>query len=58
MEFVLGDVQTLRFADASLDQVLLLNLLTYATEPAQALAEPARALRPFINPGLHHAGGP
>jgi ArsR family transcriptional regulator len=46
VEFVLGDVQTLRFADASFDQVLLLNLLTYATEPAQALAEAARVLRP------------
>ena len=46
VEFALGDVQELRFADASFDQVLLLNLLTYATEPAQALAEAARVLRP------------
>ena len=46
VEFVLGDVQTLRFADASFDQVLLLNLLTYATDPARALAEAARVLRP------------
>jgi ArsR family transcriptional regulator len=46
VDFVLGDVQTLRFADASFDQVLLLNLLTYATDPARALAEAARVLRP------------
>jgi SAM-dependent methyltransferase len=46
VEFVLGDVHRLRFADASFDQVLLLNLLTYATEPAQALLEAARVLRP------------
>jgi ArsR family transcriptional regulator len=45
-EFVLGDVHSLRFADASFDQVLLLNLLTYASEPARALAEAARVLRP------------
>ena len=46
VEYVLGDVQALRFADASFDQVLLLNLLTYATEPARTLAEAARVLRP------------
>jgi ArsR family transcriptional regulator len=46
VEFVLGDVQSLRFADASFDQVLLLNLLTYATDPARALSEAARVLRP------------
>ena len=46
VEFVLGNVQALRFADASYDQVLLLNLLTYATDPARALAEAARVLRP------------
>jgi ArsR family transcriptional regulator len=46
VEFVLGDVHALRFADASFDQVLLLNLLTYASEPARALAEAARVLRP------------
>jgi SAM-dependent methyltransferase len=46
VEFVLGDVQALRFADASFDQVLLLNLLTYAADPARALAEAARVLRP------------
>jgi SAM-dependent methyltransferase len=39
-------VHALRFADASFDQVLLLNLLTYATDPARALAEAARVLRP------------
>jgi ArsR family transcriptional regulator len=46
VHFVLGDIQTLRFPDASFDQVLLLNLLTYAIEPARALAEAARVLRP------------
>jgi ArsR family transcriptional regulator len=46
VEFALGDVHAIRFADASFDQVLLLNLLTYATEPARALAEAARVLRP------------
>ena len=45
VEYVLGDIHALRFADASFDQVLLLNLLTYATEPARALAEAARVLR-------------
>jgi ArsR family transcriptional regulator len=46
VEFALGDVQELRFTDASFDQVLLLNLLTYATDPERALAEAARVLRP------------
>jgi SAM-dependent methyltransferase len=46
VDFVLGDIQTLRFPDASFDQVMLLNLLTYALDPAQALAEAARVLRP------------
>jgi ArsR family transcriptional regulator len=46
VEYVLGDIHALRFADASFDQVLLLNLLTYATEPGRALAEAARVLRP------------
>lgn len=44
--FVLGDIHDLRFPEASFDQVLLLNLLTYASEPARALAEAARVLRP------------
>jgi ArsR family transcriptional regulator len=46
VEFVLGDIHTLRFPDASFDQVLLLNLLTYANEPARALTEAGRVLRP------------
>jgi ArsR family transcriptional regulator len=46
VDFVLGDVQSLRFADASFDQVLLLNILTYAAEPARVMAEAARVLRP------------
>ena len=46
VDFVMGDIQALRFPDASFDQVLLLNLLTYAIDPAQALAEAARVLRP------------
>jgi ArsR family transcriptional regulator len=44
--FALGDIQALHFADASFDQVLLLNLLTYAADPARALVEAARVLRP------------
>ena len=46
VEFVLGDIHALRFADATFDQVLMLNLLTYSTAPARALAEAARVLRP------------
>jgi SAM-dependent methyltransferase len=46
VDFVLGDIQALEFKDASFDQVVLLNLLSYARDPGLALAEAARVLRP------------
>ena len=52
------DMQALALDDASFDQVLSLNALTYAAEPARALAESARVLRPggtlaVVTLGLH-----
>jgi ubiquinone/menaquinone biosynthesis C-methylase UbiE/DNA-binding transcriptional ArsR family regulator len=44
--FAPGDVHALPFADRSFDQVLLLHVLTYAAEPARALREAGRVLRP------------
>jgi SAM-dependent methyltransferase len=41
-----GDVHALAFPDASFDSVLLFHTLTYATEPARAVAECTRVLRP------------
>lgn len=41
-----GDMHALPFADASFDQVLCFHSLTYAEQPARALAEAARVLRP------------
>lgn len=41
-----GDVHALGFPDASFDSVLLFHTLTYAADPARALAECARVLRP------------
>ncbi|HVI26898.1 MAG TPA: metalloregulator ArsR/SmtB family transcription factor [Xanthomonadaceae bacterium] len=41
-----GDMHALPFADASFDLVVLMHALTYATRPAQAVAEAARVLRP------------
>ncbi len=46
VDFVLGDIQALDFEDASFDHVVLFNLLTYARNPARALAEATRVLRP------------
>ncbi len=43
--FAPGDLHHLPFGDACFDQVLLLNVLTYAAEPARALTEAARVLR-------------
>jgi ArsR family transcriptional regulator len=40
-----ADLHALPFADASFDQVLLLNVLTHLRAPARALAELARVLR-------------
>ncbi|WP_066096343.1 ArsR/SmtB family transcription factor [Xanthomonas massiliensis] len=41
-----GDMHALPFADASFDLVVLMHALTYASKPAQAVAEAARVLRP------------
>jgi SAM-dependent methyltransferase len=44
--FVLGDMHSLPFDEASFDQVLLLNVLAYSEEPHVVLAEAGRVLRP------------
>jgi ArsR family transcriptional regulator len=44
--FSLGDMHALPFAEASFDEVLLLNVLTYSEQPALAITEAARVLRP------------
>jgi ArsR family transcriptional regulator len=41
-----GDMHALPFAGSSFDHVLLLTCLCYAREPARAVAEAARVLRP------------
>ncbi len=41
-----GDMHALPFKDASFDLVVLMHALTYASKPAQAVAEAARVLRP------------
>lgn len=41
-----ADVHALPYATASFDAVLLLHTLTYAVDPAQAITESARVLRP------------
>jgi DNA-binding transcriptional ArsR family regulator len=41
-----ADLHALPFADASFDQVLLLNVLPFLKRPGAALAETARVLRP------------
>ncbi len=41
-----GDVHDLPFASASFDDVLMFHTLTYAEDPARAVAECARVLRP------------
>lgn len=46
VHFQVGDLQALPFPDASFDQVLLSNVLTYLEKPADALTEAARVLRP------------
>lgn len=45
VRFESGDMHALPFADASFDQVLLMNALQYAKRPAQVAAEAARVLR-------------
>lgn len=46
MPDVFGDASRLPFADASMDTVLLLEVLEHLRHPAQALSEIARVLRP------------
>ena len=46
VRFARGDFHALPFPDAHVDHVLLLHVLTYATNPAQVLREAARVLRP------------
>ncbi len=46
VESRVGDMHSLPFADASFDQVLHWNTLTYSEQPRLALAEAARVLRP------------
>jgi SAM-dependent methyltransferase len=46
VDFRVGDMHDLPFADASFDAVLLLHVLTYSERPALAIAEAARVLRP------------
>jgi ArsR family transcriptional regulator len=46
VRFVEGDMHRLPFADASFDQVLLLNCLTFSRAPRKVVAEAARVLRP------------
>ena len=41
-----GDMHALPFEDAHFDLVVLMHALTYATQPALAVAEAARVLRP------------
>jgi len=46
VDFEVGDMHQLPFADAAFDQVFLLHALSYSHAPAAALAEAARVLRP------------
>ena len=46
VRFAPGDIHALPFPDAHFDHVLLLNVLPYSKDPAQALREAARVLRP------------
>ena len=46
VEVLEGDMQSLPFPADGFDLVLLMHALTYATRPAQAIAEAARVLRP------------
>jgi len=46
VRLVVGDMHALPFADAAFDHVLLLNSLSFAERPREALAEAARVLRP------------
>ncbi|MGY4516119.1 SAM-dependent methyltransferase [Lysobacter sp. HA18] len=46
VEVIEGDMHALSFDDGSFDLVVLMHALTYADEPAKAVAEAARVLRP------------
>lgn len=46
VDFRIGDMHDLPFADQSFDAVLLLHTLTYSDRPELAIHEAARALRP------------
>jgi SAM-dependent methyltransferase len=46
LRYLHGDLHAIPLPDASFDQALALNVLTYAERPAAALAELARTLRP------------
>ena len=46
MSFEVGDAQSLRFPDESLDAVRTERMLMHVTDPARALAQMVRALRP------------
>lgn len=46
IRFCVGDMHGLPLPDASFDQVLMFNVLTYADRPTEALAEAYRVLRP------------
>ncbi len=46
VDFRVGDMHDLPFADGSFDAVLLLHVLTYSERPALAIQEAARVLRP------------
>jgi len=46
VRYCVADMQALPFPAERFDQVLMLNVLTYAADPRRALRESARALRP------------
>lgn len=46
VQFAPGDIHALPFPDAAFDHVLFLNVLPYSKDPARALCEAARVLRP------------
>lgn len=46
VDFRVGDMHAMPFADAAFDQVFLLHALTYSRAPESAIIEAARVLRP------------
>lgn len=59
VEVQLGDMHALDLPDDSFDLVLMLHALTYSAQPARAVAEAARVLRPggrlLLTTLAHHA---